>query len=202
MTAAPAYVGDDDQLVKVVITGGLGAGKTTFLKNVSTIRAMLTEAQMTSAAESTDRATDGKTHTTTGIDFGRLHLAPEPVWLYLFGTPGQDRLLKIIFSTVAKGAEAVLVMADVRNIEACHEALRLTEDTGIPYCVVVNRFPDSPPYPDEDVRDALDLPPHVPLLWADARDADQGRKALVTLFEHAYTLAADPPATPPQEITP
>ncbi|MEV8604444.1 ATP/GTP-binding protein [Streptomyces griseoviridis] len=171
-------------LVKILVAGPFGVGKTTLIDSVSEIRPLHTEERLTEASARTDDL-DGvreKTTTTVAVDFGRLSL-PDGVVLYLFGTPGQQRFRQL-WDDIAYGALGALVLVDSRRIDASFDVLGLVEETGLPYAVAFNAFPDAPRHhTPEQLRAALDLEPATPMVTCDARDAGSSLDALLALVQ-------------------
>ncbi|MCX4723788.1 GTP-binding protein [Streptomyces sp. NPDC090052] len=170
---------------KIVVAGGFGVGKTTFVTSVSEITPLQTEALMTQASEETDdlSATPDKLTTTVAMDFGRLTLDDDLV-LYVFGTPGQQRFW-FMWDDLVRGAIGAIVLADTRRLADCFPALDYFESCGLPYIVSVNHFEGTPGFEAQDVREALTIPPHVPVLIMDARNRMTVVESLLALVGHA-----------------
>ncbi|MFD9322794.1 ATP/GTP-binding protein [Streptomyces sp. NPDC060053] len=172
-------------LVKILVAGPFGVGKTTLIDSVSEIRPLHTEEHLSEASAEVDdlAGVRDKSTTTVAIDFGRISL-PGDVVLYLFGTPGQERF-RALWDDIAYGALGALVLVDSRRLDASFDVLGLVEESGLPYAVAFNAFPDAPRhYGAERLRQALDLEPGTPMVTCDARDPDSSIDALLALVDH------------------
>ncbi|NBM20202.1 ATP/GTP-binding protein [Streptomyces sp. GC420] len=178
-----------DNGLKIVITGGFGVGKTTMVRSVSEIRPLNTEETMTRAGESVDDLTGvtGKTATTVAFDFGRISIDARSV-LYLFGAPGQERFW-FLWDRLFAGALGAVVLVDTRRVSDSWYAIDRLEHHGMPFVVASNDF-GGPHHTEAQLRDALDLSDHVPLLTCDARSRLSSKNVLITLVEHLKTLSA------------
>jgi uncharacterized protein len=170
--------------VKLLVAGGFGVGKTTFIGAVSEIEPLTTEEIITEASVGIDSldGVAGKNTTTVAFDFGRITLNPGLV-LYLFGTPGQDRFL-FMWDELSTGTLGAVVLADTRRLEACFGAVDFFEARGIRFVVAANEFDGAFRYESAEIRAALDLKPHVPVIRCDARDPRSATTVLVSLIQH------------------
>lgn len=180
-TAAPA-------VVKIVVAGGFGAGKTTFIGSISDIDPISTEVSMSALADELHAVPDGKDSTTVTMDFGRVTLS-NGLWLYLFGTPGQDRF-SFMWDDIARGAVGAVVLVDSERLERSFAAVDYFESRGLPFVVAVNCFDGVARHTLADLRSALAVGPDVPLFYTDARAREATKDSLIQVVAHAMNRLA------------
>ena len=177
--------------LKVIVAGGFGAGKTTFVASMSDIEPLTTEASTTVVG----RASDGdrrallKPTTTVALDFGRAALGPE-LALYLYGAPGQDRF-GFMWDELLRGAVGAVVLVDSGRLAASFPIIDHVEQRGTPFVVAINAFDGRVSHDRVAVRRALRLSNDVPVVVADARDRGQVRKTLVEVVRRALAVAGE-----------
>ncbi|GAB3004856.1 ATP/GTP-binding protein [Amycolatopsis acidiphila] len=171
--------------VKIVVSGGFGVGKTTFVGAASEIAPVRTEEVLTASSAGIDdlSATPDKSTTTVAMDFGRISLRQHLI-LYLFGTPGQQRFW-FMWDDLVRGAIGAVILVDTRRLIESFPVIDYFERTRIPFVIGVNGFDGQFPFTEAHIREALALGPDRPVVNCDARDTTSATRTLVTVVEHA-----------------
>lgn len=185
--------------VKILIAGGFGVGKTTFVGAASEIEPLSTEELITTASVGIDDlgGIEQKSTTTVALDFGRITISLHGIVLYLFGTPGQERFW-FLWDELSAGALGAVVLADTRRLEACFEAVDFFESRGLRFLVAVNEFDGAFRYEPDEVRAALELDQRVPIVLCDARDRRSAISVLQSLIRHLLSAVPSEAADSPE----
>ena len=132
--------------LKLIVSGPVGAGKTTFIQSLSEIEVVNTDEV---ASENI-----GKEKTTVAMDFGLLTLDGIPI--HLFGTPGQDRF-DFMWEILCEGALGLVLLvagdapktfANARNMLEF-----ITSRISVPFIIGVTRQDLPKVWEPEDVGD-------------------------------------------------
>ena len=152
----------------IVVAGGRGVGKTTFVGSVSDTDSVSAEAD---------------------TDFGQIVLRPGLV-LYLFGTSQPP-------PSGFGGVLGAVVLVDARRIGDAFATISYFETSDVPFIVAINMFDGELVYELGEVREALALSPAVPLTTCDVRDSASTARVLQELVSYTINVDAwRPPSSP------
>ena len=138
------------RVYKVVITGPVGAGKTSFIRSLSEIPVVDTDVKSTIDI--------GKDMTTVAMDYGLVHLGEDEI--HLFGTPGQDRF-SFMWDILSEGAIGFILLVDATNPSTFPLARRILDYVlsrfSIPYMVGVTKSDIHPSWDLDFIADYLEV---------------------------------------------
>ncbi len=161
--------------LKLIVTGPVGAGKSTLIRTLSETEVVDTDALASEAI--------GKATTTVALDHGTLQL--DGHLLHIFGTPGQDRF-DFMWEILAEGALGVLLLVRADRPETLPAARNILDfvvsRTQVPHVVGVTHLDRPQVWRPEEVALFLGTPPERAVGF-DPRDREEAVKPLVRLLE-------------------
>jgi len=168
------------KVLKIVIAGAFGSGKTTFVKTLSEVVPVETDVPLNRVLD------DGKSTTTVAFDYGRIMVRRDLV-VHLFGVPGQERF-SFMWRIIARGMHGYLFIVDSSSLDKVREALPMysffrDSFPNTPHVVAANKR-DHPNAVDLNViRGTLKVPPSIRIQPLIAKDRRSTLLALISLLE-------------------
>ena len=169
--------------MRLVVTGPVGAGKSTFIRSVSEIEVVDTDRQ------ATDETALLKQKTTVAFDFGRLQFGSDMA-LHIYGTPGQERFNFMWDMLIAKAHAYVLLVAAHRPSEfryARRVINYMNQKAQIPMIIGLTHIDCPGAWTEENVAIALGYiheQTRPPIVSVNPTQASSVAQTLVTLVQH------------------
>ncbi|NER22464.1 MAG: ATP/GTP-binding protein [Symploca sp. SIO1C2] len=171
------------EIMRLVVTGSVGAGKSTFIRSVSEIAVVDTDRIATHETAAI------KKKTTVAMDFGRLQFAPQMA-LHLYGTPGQSRF-DFMWDILIKKAHAYILLVDAHrpsDFQACRRIYAFMQQrVNIPLIVGLTHMDCQGAWSEENVAIALgfvDEEKRPPFVTLNANQKESVVDALIVLMQH------------------
>ncbi|MBD3883704.1 ATP/GTP-binding protein [Phormidium tenue FACHB-886] len=172
------------EIMRLVVTGPVGAGKSTFIRSVSEIEVVDTDR----------RATDDtlllKKKTTVAFDFGRLQFGADMA-LHLYGTPGQSRFDFMWDILIHKAHAYVLLVAAHRPGEFRYARRILTfmkQRSSVPMIIGLTHVDCPDAWDAANVGVALGYPNPFecpPIVSVNPNEAVSVAQTIIKLIEHS-----------------
>ncbi len=171
------------EIMNLVVTGTVGAGKTTFIRSVSEIEVVDTDRR------ATDEVADMKQNTTVAMDFGTLQFGEEMA-LHIYGTPGQIRF-DFMWEILIERAHAYILLIAAHRPSEFHHARRImnfmNRKAHIPMIIGITHSDCEGAWTKEDIALALgyqDSAQQPPIVLVAANDGESVATSLIALVEH------------------
>lgn len=170
------------EILRLIVTGSVGAGKTSFIRTISEIDVVNTD------KISTDEIATWKEATTIALDFGRLSFAPNQA-VHLYGTPGQLRF-DFMWDILIQKAQAYIFLVNAHRPQDFPYSQRIlnfmNQKVQIPYLIGITHSDRPEAWELEDIALALGFPPggkRPPIMFVNATQKASIFPALVTLTD-------------------
>ena len=159
---------------KILVTGPFNAGKSSFVKNITT------------DSVSVDRMAMGQVPTTIAMDIG--HMEYKGFTADVFGTPGQERfdLILDVLSKEAVGAFILVDSTSPKTFPRAKEMMKKCKAEAIPRVIVANKqdLPDS--LSPEEIRKVMNIDQSIPIIPVSLVRNEGIEDALDALLEILY----------------
>jgi signal recognition particle receptor subunit beta len=171
------------EIMRLVVTGTVDAGKSTFIRSVSEIEVVDTD------RKATDEVARIKQNTTVSMDFGTLQFGEEMA-LHLYGTPGQVRF-DFMWEILIERAHAYILLIAAHRPSEFHHARRImnfmNQRSHIPMIIGITHSDCDGAWSNEDIALALgyqDSTNRPPIVSVNADEEESVIGALMALVEH------------------
>lgn len=170
--------------MRLVVTGTVGAGKSTFIRSVSEIEVVDTDRR------ATDETALLKKRTTVAFDFGRLQFGPERA-LHLYGTPGQSRF-DFMWDILIRKAHAYILLVAAHRPREFRDARRILhfmrQRSHVPMIIGLTHTDCEGAWDLDNIAIALGYLPtsgRPPIVAVNATEASSVAMAVITLVQHS-----------------
>jgi uncharacterized protein len=174
-------------LMRLVITGTVGVGKTTFIRTVSEIEVVDTD------RVASDETAALKQNTTVAMDFGKVTFGADMV-LHIYGTPGQSRF-DFMWDMLIKRAHAYVLLVPAHRPAEFRQAREILafmqQRAQIPMVIGVTHLDSPDAWSTDDVALAVwgEATRCPPIVGVNAADRQSVVEALIVLVEHCLQAA-------------
>jgi uncharacterized protein len=172
------------EIMRLVVTGPVGAGKSTFIRSVSEIEVVDTDRR------ATDETLMLKKRTTVAFDFGRLQFGPEMA-LHLYGTPGQSRF-DFMWDILIRKAHAYILLVAAHRPHEFRSARRILgfmkQRSQIPMIIGLTHTDCPGAWDAENIAIALgylDANRCPPIIRVNPNQAASVAEAVIALVQHS-----------------
>lgn len=170
------------EILRIVVTGSVGSGKTSLIRTISEIDVVDTD------RKATDDTAELKSQTTVAMDFGRLTFGQNQA-LHLYGTPGQSRF-DFMWDMLIQKADAYIVLVAAHRPQEFRNTSRILKFMNsraqIPMLVGVTHTDCDGAWEVDDVAIALGLvnkTTRPPFLVMNADEPASVLETLITLVQ-------------------
>jgi uncharacterized protein len=177
------------EIIKLVVTGPVGAGKSTFIRTISEIEVVDTD------RIATDETADIKAKTTVAFDFGRLQIAPECA-LQIYGTPGQERF-DFMWDMLIEQANAFILLVAAHRPHEFRYARRIAQymqqRRSLPMMVGITHSDHADAWSEANIALALGYRQGTvmpPIVMVNPNEFESTSQAVMTIMHHLFESAS------------